>query len=138
MIVSPWAAYASTALLDSEKALIRQYCGYPPFGTGANGFQNWRFFQQDGLLEFRMNNFAPAEFQAVRGYVTNIILLEAAIPAASANLDTDSAAVWFHNKNEVRDRRNLYEYWRQELLTLVGVPAGPYKGGSGGSISLVV
>ena len=136
-VASPWAAYSTAPLQDSEKALVRQYCGYPPYGNTANGFDNWRFFQEYGLLEYQMNNFAPAEFQAIRGYLTNLITLEAAIPAASTNLDTDAAGVWTHNKNEVRDRQRLFASWRREFLNIVGVPPGP-NWTSAGTINLVV
>ena len=43
---------------------------------------------------------------------------------ASANLDTDQAAVWTHNKDEVADRNNLYYLKRRELCAYIGVRPG--------------
>jgi hypothetical protein len=30
-------------LTDAEKTDARRFCGYPAYGLGAAGFQNWRF-----------------------------------------------------------------------------------------------
>jgi hypothetical protein len=122
---SPAAGFASTPFSDAEKADIRRFCGYPPYGAGNSGFQGWRFFQAYGLLEFRLNNMAAAEVQNIRYYVTQLYTLESAIWGASANLDTDMAAVWTHNKSEVADRIGLFTQMRLTLVSLVGVPSGP-------------
>lgn len=111
--------------LDSEKTDIRRFCGYPAYGAGPAGFQSWRFFQAYGLLEYRMNNLAGGEEQVVRGYLVNLNALEAAIPQSSQNLDTDQAAVWRHNAQEVRDRLSLFDNWRRRLCGFLGVPPGP-------------
>jgi hypothetical protein len=103
----PSAAYASTALADFEKADIRRFCGYPVYGPGQVGFQGWRFFQAYGLLEYRMNNLAPAEYQNVRYILAQLYPLESAVWTAGSNLDTDQASVWKHNKQEVQDRTSL-------------------------------
>ena len=121
---------------DAEKADIRRFCGYPPYGTGAIGFQGWRFFQAYGLLEFRMNNFAPAEFQVVRQFLAQIYILESAIPGAGANLGTKQAAVWERNPREVADRQALMDSWRRGLCNSCGVPAGPQLGD--GSARIVI
>ena len=124
---------------DAQKTDIRRFCGYPAFGgPGSTGFQNWRFFQAYGLLEFRMNNLSPAEESVVETtYLANLYTLETAIPGAGANLDTDSASVWKHNKNEVADRTKLFAYWRGELCKFLGVPNG-HGLSSGASIRMVV
>lgn len=121
---------------DAEKTEIRRFCGYPAYGAGAAGFQGWRFFQAYGLLEYRLNNLAPAEEQVVRNYVTTLRQLESAVPQASGNLDTDQAAVWVHNSDEVRDRRNLFDDWRRRLCGFLGVPPGPSFAEAG--VTLVV
>jgi hypothetical protein len=110
---------------DAEKTDIRRFCGYPAYGAGAAGFQGWRFFQAYGLLEYRLNNLAPAEEQVVRGYLSNLHPLENAIPQAAGNLDTDQAAVWTRNAEEVRDRQGLFDDWRRRLCGFLGVPPGP-------------
>jgi hypothetical protein len=133
---SPAAPFATTAFSDAEKADVRRFCGYPVYGGEGNaGFQGWRFFQAFGLLEFRMNNLAPAEFANVRYWLSLLYPLESAIPAASANLDTERAAVWFHNKNEIADRTRLFDYSRRQLCGMVGVPPGPLlEAGAAGAI----
>jgi hypothetical protein len=124
-------ALSAATFTDAEKADIRRFCGYPAYGTGATGFDGWRFFTQYGELEFRMNNLAPAEYQVTRQYLAQLYTLETAIFNAGANLDTDAAAVWVHNKNEVRDRVGLFKKWRRELAGIIGVPAGPALGDGG-------
>ncbi len=136
-IVSNWAAFSSDVLSDDEKAAVRGYCGYPPYGAGNSGFQGWRFFQAYGTLEFRMNNLAPAEYQEVRGRVTEIQTLDAAVPQAGANIDTDEAGPWKHNKNEVADRQKLYRLRRMELCRALGIDPGPAMGSSN-SMSMVI
>lgn len=122
--------------LDAEKTDIRRFCGYPAYGSGAAGFQNWRFFQAYGLLEYRVNNLAGAEEQVVRGYLVNLNALEAAIPQSGQNLDTDQAAVWTRNADEVCDRQCLFDDWRRRLCGFLGVPPGPSLAGRG--VTLVV
>lgn len=122
---------------EATKVDIRRFCGYPFFGGSQSaGFQEWRFFQAYGTLEFRMNNLDPAEEAVVTTYLTSLYTLEAAIPAASAGLDTDTAAVFKRNMNEVRDRQRLYNYWRRELCKIFGIPPGP--GLAAGAMGLVV
>ena len=70
----------------------------------ASGFQTWRFYQVYGLLEFRMNNLSDAEDAVVRRYLGTLTVLEFAVPRAGDNLDTDQAAVWTRNRDELRDR----------------------------------
>jgi hypothetical protein len=134
---SPAAAFATTALSDAERADIRRFSGYPPYGQGASGFSSWRFFQAYGLAEYRMTNMAPAELQNLRYLVTQLYTLESAVWGASSNLDTDQAAVWTHNKREVADREHLFGMHRRRLATLLGVPPGPDLK-SGNSFDVVV
>lgn len=121
---------------DGEKADIRRFCGYPAYGAASAGMQSWRFFQVYGLLEFRMNNLSDAEAAVVRRYLGTLTVLELAIPRASENLDTDQAAVWTRNPNELRDRAKLFDDWRRRLCGFFGVPPGPAMADSG--ISLIV
>ncbi|MBS0558436.1 MAG: hypothetical protein JSR21_00095 [Proteobacteria bacterium] len=124
------------AFLDSEKADIRRFCGYPAYGASPQGFQGWRFYQAFGLLEYRMNNLSPDEEAVVRRYLANLGVLEAAIPMAAQNLDTDQAAVWTHNREEVAHRTSLFDDWRRRLCAFFGLPAGP--GLASGGLTLVV
>ncbi len=122
---------ATTAFTDAERVDIRRFCGYPVYGPGASGFNGWRFFQAYGALEYRVNNMAPSEYQVVRQYLGNLYTLESAILGSGDNLDTDAASVWTHNRNEVRDRTNLFDGWRKRLCGYLGVPAGPELAGQG-------
>lgn len=120
------------AFTEAEKVDIRRFCGYPAYGAGASGFQSWRFFVAYGTLEYRLNNLDPTEETVIRNtYLTALNTMESAIPGAGANLDTDMAAVWTHNKDEVRDRQRLFDDWRRRLCAFLGVPPGDGLGQSG-------
>lgn len=134
---SPAAGYSTALFSDAEKADIRRFCGYPAYGGTPSGFQSWRYFQVYGLLEFRLSNLAPAESQTVRYYISTLYGLESAVPGASGNLDTDQAAVWKHNKDEVRDRAGLFDNWRRRLCGFLGLPPGPDLASSN-TIGLIV
>lgn len=123
-------------LTDSEKIDTRRHCGYPAYGGTASGFSSWRFYQVYGLLEYRIANLAVGELAVVRTYLGTLSSLEAAVPAASVGLDTDQAAVWTRNQNEIRDRLNLYDGWRVRLCAFLGIPPGP--GFLSNSINLIV
>jgi hypothetical protein len=128
-----------TAFTEAERVQIRRYAGYEAYGPGASGFQGWRFFQAYGKLEYRLTNITDEEQTQVRSFLTTLAQLEAAIPATGDNLDTDVAAVWTHNKNELRDRMRLYNTWRGELCSFLGMPPGQGITSEGASgIRLVV
>ncbi len=122
----------------AQKVDIRRYCGYPVFGGTPTQAFGYRFMTQYGTLEFRMNNLATEEETVVTNMLTTLNGLETAITGAGANLDTDSAAVWTHNKREVKDRAELFDLWRGKLCEFFGVQRGPNFGGSGNSMELVV
>jgi len=109
---------------DAEKTDIRRFCGYPAYGAANSGIQGWRFFQVYGLLEFRMNNLSDAETAIVRRYLATLNALEIAVPRTSDNLDTDQAAVWTRNRDELSDRSKLFDDWRRRLCAFLGVPPG--------------
>jgi hypothetical protein len=112
------------AFTDVEKTDIRRFCGYPAYGAAA-GSQSWRFYQAFGLLEFRMNNLSGAESGILRRYLGTLAVLECAVPHAGDNLDTDQAAVWTRNRDELRDRTKLFDDWRRRLCGFLGIPPGP-------------
>jgi Icc-related predicted phosphoesterase len=126
------------AFTDPEKTDIRRFCGYGAFGGGnplpASGY---RFSTQYGVLEYKMNNLSASEEIVARTiYLANLATLETAIFGVSANLDTAKAAVWEHNKNEQRDRENLFNSTRRRFCGFLGIAPGPELGSGG--ISLVV
>lgn len=111
---------------DADRVDLRRYCGYGPYGTGTVVFPEPWVFRYYLAMEARLSNLTATEAATVQTYLTNLRTLEAAIPAAGANLDTDQAAVWVHNPYEIRDRLALYRVWRSELCGVLGIPPGPY------------
>jgi hypothetical protein len=79
-------------LTDQQKTDIRRFCGYPAYGASPAGNIGWRFYVAYGLLEYRMNNLSVAEIAVVLNYLSTLNQLEAAVPTASDNLDSDAAA----------------------------------------------
>lgn len=131
---------SSTPLSDAEKTDIRRYAGYPVYGQGVGDATFNRFTVVYELLEYRMNVLTAAELAVVRSKLSDLATLDAAIPATSTNLDTDQAAVWYHNKNEMRDRVQLFNWRRIDLCAFLGVPPGVgiTKSGGGSAMELVV
>lgn len=125
---------------EAQKVDIRRFAGYGAYGAGPSGFQSWRFFQAYGTLEFKLNNLDPTEEAVIETtYLANLYTLETAITSASSNLDTDVAAVWTHNKNEVRDRTRLFDLWRKRLCDFLGIPPGPHLAtAASGSVGIVI
>jgi hypothetical protein len=72
-----------------------------------------------------MNNLSQTEIAVVQRHLATLRGLEAAIPLSGANLDTDQAAVWTHNRDEIRDRTRLFDGWCRRLCGFLGIPAGP-------------
>lgn len=121
---------------EAQKVDIRRFCGYSAYGASASGFVGWRFYVAYGTLEYRLNNLAPEEEAVVINYLATLQQLELAVPNASDNLDSDGAASWTHNKNEIGDRLSLLDGWRRRLCAFLGVPPGTGLGQAG--ISWVV
>ena len=129
------------AFTDAEKTDIRRFCGYGAYG-GAQPFpaSGYRFSTQYGVLEYKMQTLNPSEEAVVRTtYLTNLATLETDIIGATgvrSNLDTEAAAVWTHNSNELRDRRALFNLTRREFCNFLGIEPGP--GLKSGGLTMVV
>ena len=116
------------SFVEADKVDVRRFCWYPAYGAGASGFQGWRFFQAYGLLEYRLNNMAAEEVAVMQAtYLINLRALETAIVGAGANLATEVAGPWTHNRSEVADRAALFDAWRMRLCGFIGVPPGPER-----------
>lgn len=120
------------ALTDQQVADVRRFAGYPMLGVDipADDSRDFAYgFVSPGVwqtLFHRLNNILPAdESTLVTIYLTNLYTLEGAVPAAGANLDTDVAAVWTHNKDEVQDRARLFDDWRRRMCAFLGIAPGP-------------
>jgi hypothetical protein len=116
---------------EQQKVDIRRFCGYPAYGALPDGNMGWRFFTAYGALEYRMNSLAAEEISVVLNYLATLYALEQAVPGASCNLDSDAAATWRHNANEIGDRLRLLDTWRRRLCAFMGVPPGEGLGQAG-------
>lgn len=105
------------ALNDAERTDIRRHCGYPSYGSGADGFQGWRFHQAYGLLEFRMTRMSGAEEAVARQYLATLAELERAVRS--------------RNSRGLRFHTALFDDWRRRLCGFLGVPPGPALRGGG-------
>lgn len=113
-------------LTEQQKVDVRRFCGFPVFGAGAPASSppsfGYRYYHQYLILEYRLNNLAPEEETTLQNvYLNNLYALEQAIPNASENLDTDRAAVWYHNKQEVQQRFELFHLWCIRLCDFLQV-----------------
>ncbi len=132
-------AFTPYAFTDAQLVDIRRFCGYPTYGDGAVVFPAPWIMRNYLALEYRLQHISASEGAVViNTYLTNLYAMEIAIPTAGDNLDTDAAAVWTHNKDELRDRDRLFDSWRKRLVNFLGIPPGPNFGGSGNTIRMVV
>jgi hypothetical protein len=126
------------ALTDQQTADARRFAGYPALGTDTPADDSRDFaygWVSPGLLQTLahrlLNLTAENEATLVNVYLVNLTKLEAAIVAASSNLDTDKAAIWTHNKSEVTDREALFDKWRRRMCGFLGIAPGPGLGRGG-------
>ncbi len=124
---------------DAQKVDIRRFCGFEAYGTGTVVFPEPFIMRRYLALEYRMNTVTQNENTVVTTIILpNLYTLELAIPNASSNLATDAAGPWVHNKNEVKDRVALFNWWRNYLCDFMGVPNGPGLASSGSTRRMVV
>lgn len=124
------------ALTDAQVTDVRRFAGFQLSGTPgltANNDIAYLVFgtRQMSLVE-RLNTLSASEETVlVSVYLTNLYALEQAILDSSDNLDTDVAAVWSRNKQEVRDRQNLFDDWRRRMCAFLGFAPGAGLGAGG-------
>lgn len=124
-------------LTDQQKTDVRRYAGYPMVGdTPVDNTRDFAYgWVSPGVWETlyrRLGSMSASEESVlINTYLTKLALLETAITDASDNLDTDVAAIWTHNKNEVSDRMNLFNKWRRMMCSFIGIPPGPWLGNGG-------
>lgn len=128
------------ALTDAQKTDVRRFAGYSAVGdTNVGNDRDFAYgWVSPGVMQtlfHRLNTLLPTEETVlVSVYLTNLTSMEAAVASASDNLDTDQAAVWTHNKDEVRDRTRLLRQWQRQMCGFLGIPPGPALGQGGVSV----
>lgn len=119
------------ALTSAQMADTRRFLGYQLAGTTmATTADQDTVYMRFGMLTMSLYKrlttlSADEENVLINVYLDNLTALESAIVTAGDNLDTDQAAVWFRNKNEVGDRMALLNLWRRRLCGFLGCPPGP-------------
>ena len=118
------------SLTAAQLTDVRRFLGYPLNGTTMTITNDqdtvyMRFGMATMSLQARLTNLsASEELTLTTIYLANLYTLETAIFGASANLDTDEASVWKHNKNEVDDRIALCNKTRRMLCGFIGIEPG--------------
>jgi hypothetical protein len=118
------------ALTAQQLVDCRRFMGYSVTGDSVSTpFRELVYSEVSyfGLsLDYRLQHLSPEEENVViNTYLNNLTRREQEIQDAACNLDTDEAAVWKHNKNEISDRRGLFNQLRQDLCTFLGFRPGP-------------
>lgn len=117
-------------MTEAQKDEVRRHAGFPVFGFGVGTTPptfGYRYLEWYLILEYRMNNLSQNQVNLLMNvYVSACNVALNAIIGSSNNLDTDRAAVWYHNKNEVKDRFELYKLQCQLLIEFIGAP-GPSR-----------
>lgn len=118
-------------LTDAQMTDARRFAGYAAPGTTmVVDADSDTVFVQFGVVTMslftRLTSLSVTEEAVLTGtYLANLNGLESAIPLAGDNLDTEAAAVWTRNANEVRDRLALLAQWSVRMCVFLGVAPGP-------------
>lgn len=124
------------ALSESQKTAVRRYAGYPILSSDP-AFADPAVINVPGqyrTLAYWLDNLSEEqEVVLTDTYLANLVTLEAAIPAMSEGLDTSGAATWRGNPLEMSQRIRLFNKWRREMCSFIGVEPGPGLA-SGGNI----
>ena len=117
-------------LTNAQVVAVRRYCGYSVSGNTTSQPYREPVYSNVTLaslsLDYRLANLQPEEETVVTNYfLFNLAQREQEIQNASRNLDTDKAAVWERNPQEVSDRQNLFNALRRELCSFLGFAPGP-------------
>ena len=122
-------------LTDAQVTDVRRFSGYQLAGTPTPTSNNDLAYLVVGMRQMslveRLSTLSVAEEAVlITTYLANLTTLEQAILTSASNLDTDVAAVWKRNKNEVSDRERLFDSWRRRMCAFLGFAAGPGLGSS--------
>jgi hypothetical protein len=125
---------------------VRRFAGYAAYGTTQPAIDIAdTVFVHYGTeymsLYTRLTTLSAPEEAVLTGtFLTNLNLLESAIPGAADNLDTEEAAVWRRNSNEVSDRLALLAQWGLRMCAFLGLAPGPglqTGPGTGAAVAMV-
>jgi hypothetical protein len=122
--------YETTPLTDTQKTDARRFMGYGFAGLNSS-FSVYRFFEIDGLMEWRLSNCTDTEIAVIIALLATLNAQEQALFGSTANLTIDTVGPFKHNANEIRDRNALHNLTRRKLCGCFGLPAGPDLAGSG-------
>lgn len=129
------------ALTDAQMVDVRRFAGYQLTGTTmAITDEQDLVYTWFGMVAMSLHKrltslSATEESVLIAKYLTPLNALEDAVVSAGGNLDTDQAAVWTRNRNEVSDRRGLFNSKRRDMCEFIGIAPGPILGRGGVSIS---
>lgn len=117
------------ALTAQQIVDTRRFCGYSVSGDSTSTQYRELAYSDVALsslsLDYRLAHLsAEEEGVLVNTYLTQLAAREQEIQGAAANLDTDQAAVWMRNVNEVSDRIELFNWLRRDLCRFLGFPPG--------------
>ena len=121
-------------------AAVRQHAGYGVVGTtmpitDTDDVVYLTFGMVEMSLYTRLTNLTAVEEARLSTFLTVLDTLWGAIAGSGSNLDTEKAAVWTHNANEVRDRTRLYQSEARRMCAFLMLPCGPGLGSGGLTIS---
>lgn len=133
------------SLTDDQKNSVRWYMGYPTtlanVSTGNNRDFAYAWVTPGVMmtLDTALDNMTPSQETRVTAfYLPNLTQMETDLYGSSGawqNHDTDQAAVWYHNKNEVDDRTRHFKALCRRLANEFGFAPGPAVGPGGMRIS---
>lgn len=120
-------------LTSAQIVDTRRFMGYSLTGNIAlSGYRELVYSEVSFLgisLDTRLANMSSDEETIlINKFLTPLNTIEDGISNASDSLDTDQAAVWYHNKSEVNDRTALYNKRRRDLCEFLGFAPGPHLG----------
>ena len=120
-------------LTDAQKADARRWMGYATLNDGESDYV-WSSLSPFGqvALSAKLDALnATDQTVLVDTYLTTLAAMEAAIPAAAANLDTLIAGPWTANPREMSQRSALFNKWRRAMCGFLGFAPGPALGAGG-------
>jgi hypothetical protein len=117
------------ALTAQNVVDLRRWMGYSVSGNTASQPYREPVYSNETLaslsLDYRLENLSDEETNTLTSYfIPNLTKREQEIQDAACNLDTDTAAVWKRNKDEMRERRDLFNSLRRDLCDFLGFAPG--------------